>query len=71
MKEKIIEQGTYKIVVKNKKPISIPDLELISKDGEKKHWKVKEIKLDETEEKMLNILLEGANEEWDSFRDFE
>ncbi|MBU4056113.1 MAG: hypothetical protein KKA41_17280 [Proteobacteria bacterium] len=44
MEEKIIEQGTYKMVVRGKKPISIPDLELTSKDGEKKHWKVKEIK---------------------------
>lgn len=44
MEEKIIEQGTYKMIVREKKPISIPDLQLISKDGEKKHWKVKEIK---------------------------
>lgn len=54
MEEKIIEQGTYKMVVRGKKSISIPDLELISEDGEKKHWKVKEINNDEIVFEILN-----------------
>lgn len=44
MEEKIIEQGTYKMIAKGNEEIRIPDLELTSEEGEKKIWKLKELR---------------------------
>lgn len=46
-KEKIMEEGTYKMVAKGNNWLRIPDLELTPKKGKKKIWKVKEMSVKE------------------------
>ena len=47
MKDKTMEEGTYKMVAKGNEGTRIPDLELTPKRGKKKIWKVKEMSGDE------------------------